>query len=97
MRRLITCAAIALALTSALGGCSDFGRAVKSAESNWGGGLLRELRVFDATGDEIYHQIGRFDIQETETGDKVLYDDERGLRHIIYPGSGTVIVNEIEQ
>ena len=80
---------------SLLTGCSTFGRISKNYESDWGGGLNRELTVYDATGGVLYRQTGKFDIQESDDGTKIIYDDENGLRHNIYLGSGTVVVNEL--
>lgn len=79
----------------ALPGCSETGRAMKTMASDWGGGLKREVKVYDAVGDVLFEQQGKFDIETNETGTKILYDDDKGMRHIFYLGSGTCIVNEI--
>lgn len=71
---------------------ASFQRGVKTIASNMGDGIDRELVVYDAVGDVIYRDSGRFDIDYT--GDRVLYDDEEGLRHVVYLGGGTVVVNE---
>ena len=87
---------IALSFSALLmAGCSTLGRTVKNYESDWSGGLERELTVYDATGGVLYQQRGKFDIQESDDGTKIIYDDENGLRHNIYLGSGTVVVNEL--
>lgn len=70
-------------------------RALKTQESNFGGGITREVKVFDATGDVIATYKGKFDIEYDN--DRILFDDESGLRHIIYYPTGTVIVDEIEE
>ena len=38
---------------------------------------------------------GEFDV--TYDNDRILFDDEKGLRHIIYYPTGTVIVDEVEE
>ena len=37
---------------------------------------------------------GRFDIEYDD--DRILFDDEDGLRHIIYYPTGNVIVDEVQ-
>ena len=78
-----------------LTGCETINRIGKNYESDWGGGLNRELTVYDADGEVLFEQKGKFDIQESDGGNKVIYDDQDGMRHNIYLGSGTVIVNEV--
>lgn len=71
----------------------SFQRSFKSLQSNYGGGLNREVIVYDAAGNQIYYQKGKFDVEFSD--DRILYDDEDGLRHAIYFKNGTVIVNEV--
>lgn len=68
-------------------------RWLKSMQSDFGNGLNREIIVYDAVGNEIYHQTGKFDIEFYD--DRIMYDDEKGNRHNIYFKTGTVIVNEL--
>ena len=81
--------------TLLLTGCETMNRIGKNYESDWGGGLNRELTVYDANGEVLFEQTGKFDIQESDSGNKIVYDDQDGMRHNIYLGSGTVIVNEV--
>lgn len=68
-------------------------RAVKSQDSNFHGGIEREVIVYDMDGDEIERFRGRFDVDYSD--ERIMFDDENGNRHVIYFKSGTVIVNEI--
>lgn len=68
-------------------------RAVKTQQSNFGGGIERRITVYDVEGDVIAKYEGRFDIEYDD--DRILFDDEEGLRHIIYYPTGNVIVDEV--
>ena len=68
-------------------------RALKSQESNFNNGIERRVEVYDATGNLIKTYEGKFDIEYDD--DRILFDDENGLRHVIYYPTGTVIVDEI--
>ncbi|MBO4864870.1 MAG: hypothetical protein J5517_10935 [Eubacterium sp.] len=68
-------------------------RAIKTQQSNFGGGIERRITVFDVEGDIIATYEGRFDIEYDD--DRILFDDEEGLRHIIYYPTGNVIVDEL--
>ncbi len=68
-------------------------RALKSQESNFNSGIERRVTVYDMNGDIIQTYEGKFDV--AHEGDKILFDDENGLRHIIYYQTGTVIIDEI--
>ena len=70
-------------------------RAMKSQESNFNNGIQRKVTVFDMEGDVIAEYEGRFDIEYDD--DRILFDDENGLRHIIYYPTGTVLVDEVGQ
>lgn len=70
-------------------------RAVKTQESNFGGGITREVKVYDVEGDVIAEYKGKFDIEYDN--DRILFDDEKGNRHIIYYPTGTVIVDEVSE
>lgn len=87
-------AGTALAAIMSMSGCASWGRFVKTWNSDWDNGIEREVIVYDATGNELFRQRGKFDIEENQAGTKVLYDDEENMRHIVYLGSGTAIVNE---
>ena len=70
-------------------------RAIKTQESNLGGGITREVKVYDVEGDIIATYKGRFDIEYDN--DRILFDDENGNRHIIYYPTGNVIVDEVAE
>lgn len=70
-------------------------RAYKDQQSNFNvNQITREVIVYDINGDVITTYTGKFDI-ETDNEKYILFDDEDGLRHIIYYTTGTVIVNEV--
>ena len=56
-------------------------------------GIQRKVTVFDATGNVIKEYEGKFDVEYDD--DRILFDDEKGLRHIIYYPTGTVIIDEV--
>lgn len=71
----------------------DGKRAVKTQQSNLNGGIERRVLVYDVSGYVIAEYQGKFDIEYDD--DRILFDDEEGLRHIIYYPTGTVIIDEI--
>lgn len=68
-------------------------RAFKTQQSNFNGGITREVKVYDVEGDLIAEYKGKFDIEYDD--DRILFDDENGNRHIIYYPTGNVIIDEI--
>lgn len=70
-------------------------RELKTQNSNFHGGIEREVTVYDMNGDVIEHFQGKFDVEYKD--ERVMFDDENGNRHIIYFKSGTVIINEVSQ
>ena len=68
-------------------------RALKTQKSNFDGGIERSVIVYDIEGDIIAEYKGKFDIEYNS--DIILFDDENGLRHIIYYPTGTVVIDEI--
>ena len=70
-------------------------RAMKSQESNINNGIQRKVTVFDVEGEVIAEYEGKFDIEYDD--DRILFDDEKGLRHIIYYPTGTVLIDEVAQ
>lgn len=70
-------------------------RAIKTQESNFNQGIQRKVTVYDVNGKVIQEYEGKFDIEYDD--DRILFDDEKGLRHIIYYPTGTVIVDEISK
>ena len=70
-------------------------RARKSQDSNFNGGIIRRVRVYDMDGDLLAEYTGKFDVDYGD--ERILFDDENNQRHVIYFKSGTVIVDEIEE
>ena len=68
-------------------------RAYKTQKSNFEMGINRKVTVYDVEGDVIQEYEGKFDVEYDD--DRILFDDEHGLRHIIYYPTGTVIIDEI--
>lgn len=69
-------------------------RAMKTQESNFEGGIRRNVKVYDAVGNMLQEFEGTFDVEFDADKRRVLFDDENGKRHLIYFNSGTVIVEE---
>lgn len=69
-------------------------RAMKTQESNFEGGIRRNVKVYDAIGNMLQEFEGTFDVEFDADKRRVLFDDENGKRHLIYFNSGTVIVEE---
>lgn len=74
-------------------------RDLKSQRSELGDGITRELTVYDMQGEVIETYKGKFDIDFTssQSGERIVFDDEQGIRHVIYPGGGIVIINEVSE
>ena len=72
-------------------------RALKTQRSELGAGMRREITIYNMQGEVIEHYEGTFDVDTSSEGSaaRILFDDEEGNRHIIYPGSGIVIINEM--
>lgn len=68
-------------------------RAVKSQESNFNMGIRRSVKVYDMNGGLIQEYKGKFDVDYDSN--RIIFDDERGLRHIIYYPTGTIIIDEL--
>lgn len=76
----------------AMSGCTEsFQREMKTTVSEFTGGLSRTARVYASNGDLIAEYSGKFDVQSSEFGNKVLFDVD-GKRVIIY--NAMVIVEE---
>jgi uncharacterized membrane protein YwzB len=70
-------------------------RAIKTQDSNFNGGIVREVKVYDVEGDLIQSYKGKFDVDYDN--DRIIFDDENGCRHIIYYPTGTIIIDEVEE
>ena len=70
-------------------------RALKDQESNLSNGLPREITITAEDGRQIFHYSGKCDI-ETGNDGYILFEDEQGLRQIIYYGKlDTVMIKEL--
>lgn len=85
---------MAIVLSLGTCGCAGWERTKKNFSSSVNNGLKREIIVYDTVGNELYRQIGKFDVDYIN--DRILYDDEQGHRHSVYFKTGTVVVNEID-
>ena len=81
------------AVVAAVGSCASINRKLKTVGSELNNGLEREIIVYDAAGNEVYRQSGKFDVEYTN--DRLLYDDENGKRHAIYFKNGIAVINEL--
>lgn len=68
-------------------------RQYHTTESNFEGGIEREVIVYNIQGDVIEQYKGKFDITYDE--DRIMFDDENGKRHIIFYTTSNVIINEL--
>lgn len=77
-------------------GKAGVARFKKNFESKWENGIEREIIIYNANGDIIFQQEGRFDF--TYDSQCIEYiDAETGLKHNIFTGyNATVIINELE-
>lgn len=69
-------------------------RSLKDISSNYSGGIARSVEVYDTVGNLKKQYVGKFDIDANDI--RILFDDENGLRHIIYQGTGQIIIDELE-
>ena len=73
-------------------GCS---RWVKSVQSDFDDGLIRVVYVYSMDGELIAEYAGKFDVDYDS--ERIIFDDENGERHLIYFGSGSVVIDEISE
>ena len=71
-------------------------RAIKDMESELNNGIHRTVSVYDVQGELIEQYSGKFDV---ETGNEsgapyIVFDDDKGKRHIIYYTTGTILIDE---
>ncbi|MBR2566655.1 MAG: hypothetical protein IKE29_18845 [Paenibacillus sp.] len=66
-------------------------RALKTMRSNNAGGLERVVKVYSNSGELIQRYEGKIDVQDTEYGNKVLFD-LNGKRVVIY--NATIVTEE---
>ena len=69
-------------------------RAMKDQQSELNNGLMREITITAEDGREIFHYVGKCDIETN--GNYILFEDENGMRQMIYWGiTDTIIVSEL--
>lgn len=69
-------------------------RAMKDQQSELSNGLMREITITAEDGREIFHYVGKCDIETN--GNYILFEDENGLRQMIYWGiTDTIIISEL--
>ena len=91
MKKLLVLGTICLGAITCLTGCASWNRMTKSISSDLDGGLDRVVEVYDNNGNLLKTYEGKIDVQDTEYGNKVLFD-LNGDRVVIY--NATVIVEE---
>lgn len=71
-------------------------RAMKDQQSELQNGLMREITITAEDGREIFHYVGKCDIETN--GNYILFEDENNLRQMIYWGiTDTIIVSELPE
>ena len=71
-------------------------RAMKDQQSELSNGLMREITISAEDGREIFHYVGKCDIETN--GNYILFEDENGLRQMIYWGiTDTIVVSELPE
>ena len=69
-------------------------RAMKDQQSELSNGLMREITITAEDGREIFHYVGKCDIETN--GNYILFEDENSLRQMIYWGiTDTIIISEL--
>ena len=76
---------------------ASFNRQVRNVESEFSGGIEREIIIYNAEGKEIFQLEGNFDF--TYDDQCIVYiDTATGLKHNIFAGNNTsVIINEVKE
>lgn len=68
-------------------------REYHTLESNYDGGIEREIIVYNIQGEIIECYQGKFDL--TYDDNRIMFDDENGKRHMIFYTTSNVIINEL--
>ena len=69
-------------------------RAMKDQQSELHNGLMREITITAEDGRQIFYYKGKCDVETN--GNYILFEDEQGLRQMIYWGiTDTIIVSEL--
>lgn len=81
---------ILISLGFLIGCTANQQRGLKTIESNWSGGLDRVVILYDYSGNEIQRWEGKIDLQVSEEGGHVIFDQD-GKRTVI---AGGILVSE---
>lgn len=82
-------------MTNQLTNTESFKRWKKSVDSEFKGGITRQITVYSEGGEVIFKNKGKFDVEYSEG--RLKWIDENGKVQIIYLGnSATAVVNEID-
>lgn len=82
--------AVAGVLAVGLSGCASCDRMAKSWDSEISNGMNRTVVLYDYEGDELAHWEGRIDLQVSEEGGHIVFDQD-GKRTVI---TGGIVVSE---
>ena len=82
--------AVAVVLAAGLSGCASCDRMVKSWDSEISNGMNRTVVLYDYEGDELARWEGRIDLQVSEEGGHIVFDQD-GKRTVI---TGGIVVSE---
>lgn len=93
IKRIIALSSIAV-FACTLTGCASYQRMFKSWDSNMQNGLQRTIEVYDINGEKIKEYSGKFDYEFDDDTGRILFDDENNKRHVIFPGTSTVLIDE---
>ena len=71
-------------------------RAMKDQQSELSNGLMREITITAEDGREIFHYVGKCDIETN--GNYILFEDENCMRQMIYwEITDTIIMSELPE
>lgn len=82
--------AVAGVLAVGLSGCASCDRMAKSWDSEISNGMNRTVVLYDYEGDELARWEGRIDLQVSEEGGHIVFDQD-GKRTVI---TGGIVVSE---
>ena len=67
-------------------------RNLKSQKSDFSGGIERTVTIYNIDGEVIKTYSGKFDVEHNS--ERIIFDDDKGKRHIIYYTTGTITIDE---
>ena len=83
-------ATLAIGSIAGMSGCASCSRFGKSLESDISGGMERKVTVYSNTGEVVYEDEGKIDLQVSEEGGHVVYDKD-GKCTVI---TGGIVISE---